>query len=40
MTPDPDPWCTSPEEPDPNEVTDMVTVDYHPDRWGGEEDEE
>lgn len=30
----PDPWCTSPEDPDPNEVTDIVTADYHPDQWG------
>lgn len=30
---DPDPWCTSPEKPDPKEQTDRAEADYHPDRW-------
>lgn len=33
---DPDPWCTSPEDPDPNEQTDYVTDDYIPNRWEDE----
>lgn len=34
--PDPDPWCTSPDPaPDPQtEITSVVHMDYHPDRWG------
>lgn len=30
---DPDPWCKSPENPDPNEQTDHVQADYHPSWW-------
>ncbi len=36
---DPDPWCTSPEEPSPVEQTDHVQADYYPDRWGSDDDE-
>ena len=36
---DPDPWCTSPDPEPVNEVTDIVTADYVPDRWGDGEDD-
>lgn len=36
---DPDPWCKSPEDPDPNEVTDTASADYYPDRWNEGRDE-
>jgi hypothetical protein len=34
---DPDPWCTSPEQPDPDEVTDTVSADWTPNYWEGDE---
>jgi hypothetical protein len=32
----PDPWCTSPDPEPADEITDIVTEDYIPNRWEGE----